>query len=296
MGQTAAACIVWAMLRPLLAAAVLAFFLLPAAAGSGEDARRSLTQCLADQLCFQGLDFGDRFELRFENRTDERYTVAASVRALDGTDRTRSQHIVTEMPERRLLLALAFPPDKAAATWEFTYHLGTTPAQHDDGHVYRLPYVSGSSHIVLQGHDGDLSHKGALRFAVDWRMPEGTAVLAARAGVVIGTYDQSDVGGTEFAMYGRENYVWLRHDDGTVGQYLHLATNSVTVAIGDSVEAGQFLARSGNTGYSDEPHLHFHVSSPAPTGPYAFETFPARFRLAEDHVGVPARGRRYLAP
>ena len=285
------------MRRSLLSTVLLTLSLLFAAApGAETPPRQILTQCLPEQLCFQGVDFGDRFELRFRNDVQATFTVAAEVRAKDGSGRQSSTHFVTRAPESRLLLSLAFPDGPTGVRWAYTYHPGSEPAEHDDSHVYALPYVSGSSHIVVQAYDGAFTHKGALRYAVDWRMPEGTPVLAARAGTVIGAHDRSHEGGHDNGMFGRENYVWLRHADGTVGQYLHLAPDSLAVSLGEQVEVGQVLARSGNTGYSVEPHLHFHVSTPTQEGPHAFVTFPVKFRLSHGRIESPRRGRRMRAP
>jgi hypothetical protein len=41
--------------------------------------------------------------------------------------------------------------------------------------------------------------------------------------------------------------------------YAHMRPGTVTVKAGDSVLAGQILGHVGNTGRSDEPHLHMHV-------------------------------------
>jgi murein DD-endopeptidase MepM/ murein hydrolase activator NlpD len=55
------------------------------------------------------------------------------------------------------------------------------------------------------------------------------------------------------------NFVRILHDDGTMGVYLHLQRGSVKVQEGQRVSLGQPLARSGNTGNSTGPHLHFVV-------------------------------------
>ncbi len=44
-----------------------------------------------------------------------------------------------------------------------------------------------------------------------------------------------------------------------MGVYLHLKKGSVSVTEGQRVEQGSLLARSGNTGNSTGPHLHFVV-------------------------------------
>ena len=55
------------------------------------------------------------------------------------------------------------------------------------------------------------------------------------------------------------NYVRILHDDGTMGVYLHLMRQSVTVQVGQRAELGSLIARSGNTGNSTGAHLHFVV-------------------------------------
>jgi Peptidase family M23 len=54
----------------------------------------------------------------------------------------------------------------------------------------------------------------------------------------------------------------------------HLLKNSIKVKLGDYVDKGQLLARVGNSGFTNEPHLHIHVTS---TGE-SKEVFPMSFR------------------
>jgi hypothetical protein len=74
------------------------------------------------------------------------------------------------------------------------------------------------------------------------------------------------------------NYLILDLGQGRFALYAHLQTGSLGVKLGDRVKAGQLLARLGNSGNSDAPHLHFHLmdaNSPlAAEGlPYELETF-----------------------
>ena len=57
----------------------------------------------------------------------------------------------------------------------------------------------------------------------------------------------------------RANHVRVLHDDGTMALYAHLDLASVSVRPGARIRAGQQIARSGNTGFSSGPHLHFVV-------------------------------------
>jgi murein DD-endopeptidase MepM/ murein hydrolase activator NlpD len=55
------------------------------------------------------------------------------------------------------------------------------------------------------------------------------------------------------------NHIVLDLGNGIYAFYAHLLKDSLTVAIGDKVTAGQKLARLGNTGNSNASHLHFHL-------------------------------------
>ena len=122
-------------------------------------------------------------------------------------------------------------------------------------YAYPLPWRGGPFRLT-QGANGKYSHftpKG--RYALDIAMPEGTPIVAARSGVVVKTENQQTGRGTNPSG----NFVRVLHDDGTMGVYLHLMKGSVTVQEGSYVSAGQQIARSGNTGNSTGPHLHFVV-------------------------------------
>ena len=74
------------------------------------------------------------------------------------------------------------------------------------------------------------------------------------------------------------NYVILDLGPGRFALYAHLQPGSLKVKLGDKVMAGEALARLGNSGNSDAPHLHFHLmDANSPLGaeglPYELETF-----------------------
>ncbi|HZL72677.1 MAG TPA: M23 family metallopeptidase, partial [Planctomycetota bacterium] len=58
----------------------------------------------------------------------------------------------------------------------------------------------------------------------------------------------------------------------------HLKQGSVSVKVGDSVTAGQVVAKCGNSGNTSEPHLHIQVQSHANLWDAANRTFPIRFK------------------
>lgn len=125
---------------------------------------------------------------------------------------------------------------------------------------YLLP-VDTEDWRIDQGWNGAFSHTAAAsRHAIDLRVAEGTPVLAARDGTVIQREHGFEGAGLDFEKYAqRANHIRVLHDDGSMAVYAHLQPDSVSVAIGRRVRAGQLIARSGNTGFSSGPHLHFAV-------------------------------------
>ncbi|GGY07314.1 transglycosylase family protein [Streptomyces djakartensis] len=86
---------------------------------------------------------------------------------------------------------------------------------------------------------------------VDFPVPTGTTVKSVAAGTVV----SAGWGGS----FGYQ--VVVRHGDGRYSQYAHLS--AISVRDGQPVSAGQRIGRSGSTGNSSGPHLHFEVR----TGP-----------------------------
>ncbi|WP_240098156.1 M23 family metallopeptidase [Thermomonas flagellata] len=126
--------------------------------------------------------------------------------------------------------------------------------------LYQRP-VAGGPPRIDQGEDGPYSHADAEnRHAVDFAVPVGTPVLAARAGVVMQVEARHRGGGLDPVRdRARANFVRILHDDGSMALYAHLAPGGVRVRPGQAVAAGEPIAWSGNTGYSTGPHLHFAV-------------------------------------
>lgn len=108
------------------------------------------------------------------------------------------------------------------------------------------------------------SHVGNDSWAWDFRMPEGTPVVAALDGVVRLARGDSDEGGCDPSMARKANYVVIESEGGLELQYLHFS--SVSVAAGQRVHRGDLLGYSGKTGWACGAHLHFKVATPVSAG------------------------------
>lgn len=102
------------------------------------------------------------------------------------------------------------------------------PAQ---GVLYRLPYADGSAHTISQAPGGMMTTHATRdsRHAVDFTMPEGTRVLAAREGLVIEAEWHRTAGASRGALREWGNLVRVRHEDGSIAIYGHLQHAGVAV-------------------------------------------------------------------
>ncbi len=174
----------------------------------------------------------------------------------------------------------------ANAPWSFkytdSYTIGSMTAVHDNTYVYSLPYTAGQTFNVSQGYHGAFSHTGPDEYAIDWKMPPGTKVHAARDGVVVQSKDDSNIGGPSRKFEKCANCILIQHSDSTIGIYAHLLKGGNQVKVGDKVKVGDWIALSGNTGFTSGPHLHFSVFK-TKSGKER-ESIPVRFQTA----GAPA--------
>jgi len=142
--------------------------------------------------------------------------------------------------------------------FESSYNYGDhTLKKYDQDYEYYLPFEKGASFWLSQGYNGAISHKNEN--ALDFKMPIGTKIYAAREGVVVDVEESFDKSctGNDCAKY--NNYIVLFHSDGTFAEYTHIKKNGAKVVIGDTIKKGQFIGYSGDVGWATGPHLHFIV-------------------------------------
>lgn len=248
--------------------------------GFGRTARRCVELWLAT------LWFGSLASAQSATSCD---TTADSARSAEADDRSAAACAAPPV-----FLRLTGGARSAYSANRHDYLVGAIDADHDDDYEYRLPYADGVSYPVLQSYGARFSHRGGEHFTVDFRMDEGTPVHAAREGIVALVEDRH-AGGCSKAECGElANFVVVLHSDGTTGEYFHLAQGSSVVVPGQKVERGQMLARSGNTGFTTVPHLHFGVYRTDHSG--ATRSIAVRFATLRGPITVPRTGARYLNP
>lgn len=210
--------------------------------------------------------------------------------------------MVLEAGEQRSVTALE--RINPARPSQFELHLMAIPGRPGEVHQgidYLLP-VSASVSSIAQGFGGGFSHTDPQNYhAIDFAVPEGTPVLAARDGTVMQVVDDHVGGGLDRATFAhRANFVRILHTDGSMAVYAHLRHRGARVRAGQRVFTGEHIGDSGNTGFSSGPHLHFVTQ--VNTG-MALESVPVdlvgadgrRMAVSEEGRGGPgARGARGL--
>ena len=92
-----------------------------------------------------------------------------------------------------------------------------------------------------------ISNKWKFHSGIDLAAPQGTNVYACKRASVSATGFNSTYG----------NYIILLHTNGMTSVYAHLS--KIEVKKGDTVSAGQIIGKTGTTGASTGPHLHFEI-------------------------------------
>ena len=234
-----------------------------------------------------------------ENLFEMSVSASLHVENIQGYKPEKNLHVETVLKakEKRTILELK-NTNKKKKVGSFKSFLswskGSVDAKPDLDFVYALPFKGEQK--VSQGFNGKTSHKGNAKYAVDFSLPLGTEVFAARGGKVVEIVQEHDKHGMSKDMRAFANYVIIEHSDKTFGRYFHLKKDSVKVKIGDMVKKGDFLALSGNTGRTSGPHLHFVVTR----AKYKDETYktvsvPIKFLSSKGVIDEPITGDYYTS-
>jgi murein DD-endopeptidase MepM/ murein hydrolase activator NlpD len=124
-------------------------------------------------------------------------------------------------------------------------------------------------------------------------LPESTLVTAAREGVVVYIVSEFSEHGLNATLYDKANLIHVLHSDNTIGEYAHLRHNGNLVSIGQKVQRGDPLGYSGNTGFTNAPHLHFSVMQLYDIQNHKMETLPIKFRTKENPASELQEGKSY---
>ncbi len=169
--------------------------------------------------------------------------------------------------------------DSVSSAVRYRWALGDPNAK-EDGTLYQIPMGKGLERRITQSFHGPYSHhQEPSLYAVDIAMPVGTNLQAARSGVVVHVKDDYHMGGSTQFFLDKANFVRILHDDGTFADYAHILMGTATVKPGDQVETGDVIARSGSSGFSNGPHLHFVIRKNIG---FEYRSVPFRFI---DHKG-----------
>lgn len=113
--------------------------------------------------------------------------------------------------------------------------------------TYIRPIVGGRTTSSFGKRTAPTAGASTYHKGVDWAIPTGTKVMASSGGTV------TKAGWASAGGY----VVYIKHPDGRETRYKHLS--KVLVKVGQKVKQGETIARSGNTGVSTGPHLHFEM-------------------------------------
>lgn len=151
--------------------------------------------------------------------------------------------------------------------------------RHRLGEIGTFLPVSGTWKIQ-QAFDGNLTHRGFWRHALDFVATDkngkifankgldltdhfsfGKEILSPIEGWIVSCNSSDEDNAIGQIVHGKNwgNYLILKSAFGFYVTLSHLKKDSLVVAVGNFVQVGQKLAECGNSGYSQEPHLHLQV-------------------------------------
>ena len=201
--------------------------------------------------------------------------------------------VIPPKMERFRLGELTVETNDFPTRWSCNYTTAigdVTLKKYDTAFIYDLPFGKGKSFQLFQGYNGTSSHLNEN--ALDFPMPEGTEVLAAREGRVVQVIQNNTQSCPQEECKKYNNQILIMHADGSFACYAHIKYNGSNVKLGDLVKKGDVIAYSGNVGWSSGPHLHFACFL---GGFGKWRTVETRFRFGKgDQVEMLIEGNEYV--
>ncbi len=238
------------------------------------------------------------FELIAENQHYVPVQLVLAATDLENVEVVTERVVTTTLAARSgspvLELARIDPEAPAGFRFRYEYLPGDPDARPDETVLYRVPFAPATRFPVSQAYPDVSTHDTqASRHAVDIAVPVGTGIYAARGGIVFEVASTNFRSGTDRERDApRANLIRILHDDGTMAVYAHLNWDSIRVRPGQRVEQGEYIADSGNTGFSTGPHLHFAVLRNAGL---RLDSLPVRFAGPDGSAVVPVTGMELAA-
>ena len=246
---------------PSTQAAIGGEYLLPA--DPAEDRRRSIRLSRMPVFATPVPRLGGT-GLMLRNRLHAPVTVVIEAGAFDNARLNQAlvpKLTLAPLESREIVLVQGLDPLRVgSANFSLTATVGAPDARPDRDHIYAWPLAETKRSRISQAFDGPTHDEGYSRYAIDIAAAEGTPVVAARAGVVVFLEDRFFESGLDRSTFrDKANHVRILHEDGSMATYAHLAADSVNLVPGQRVAVGDEIGRSGNTGFSSGPHLHFAI-------------------------------------
>lgn len=264
----------------------------------------SITFLLISLFCFSQKSWNIRFynevngsdaQIFADNSEEMPMSAKFSFKLQNMTSTLENGQIVVIPPKTKKFPVAKLAPVKPNAANMFsytnTYNFGNVLQEnYDTDYSYSLPFEKGKTQLIFQGYNGKFSHQNAA--ALDFNLKTGDQVFAAREGTVVEVVKNNSQSCPDISCAKFANKVLIMHSDGTFADYAHLKQNGTDLKPGDRIEKGQFIGYSGNTGFSNGPHLHFSVFINRINGDRTF--IKTKFNVAESEIPVYlAEGKTY---
>ncbi|GAH46379.1 unnamed protein product [marine sediment metagenome] len=179
-------------------------------------------------------------------------------------------------------------------------HLNATSRfQNDTYYHIALPIIG--DWRISQGHSGNITHKDAWKYALDFDVTDEDGKTYKNPGVDVKDYYCYDLpvaapadGYIVEILDGIEdnkinevnmkdnwgNTVVIKHGEGFYSKMSHIRNDSFTVEVGDHVSKGHIVGYCGSSGRSPEPHLHFQLQATPYVGSQTI-TYPISYYLTK---------------